>query len=281
MDKEEQVGVTTSTVDSGIGANTLKEKRTCTHHFGGASRKGAPFRGWAGPIDSWPEKKAPVVAFGKWVQKPRDLNGGGVVTFACLPLAVVMWGANSKEMRSKDKTTHFGFAGLAPDGNLRIELLPHGLDARGLFAQGGWQHPNIDTIIERLASANDSSSLTSGDCHTVLETTKMEISKGFGIKSRDFELTLSSWPMLVPVLNALNTLTTKKDALDAKSAVRRRRQASVGVRRAILKLEADGCEVNQMSIAALLLQKPNLTNHDIKEKVRKLKRILGANFADV
>ncbi len=255
--------------------------RPCIHHFDGASRKGAPFFGWAGPVESWPEKKAPVIGFGKWVQNPISPYGGGDVTFTCPPLAIVMWGANSKQMRTKDKTTHFGFAGLAPFGNLHIVPLPQGTDARALFTQGGWQHPDIDAIIEQLTSATNNNVLTLGDYREVIASTKLEICSGFGITSTDFESTLSSWPMLAPIFSGWNSLIAKVDGLRSKANIRRRRQAYVDVGRAVRKLEVDGIEVTQMNIAALLLNHSEVTNHKIKEKVRKLKQLLGTNFEKV
>lgn len=123
----------------------MVEGRMLTHYFTGPSRKGAVFHGWAGPIVEWPHKAAPKVEFGNWKQDPS--TGAGTVTFECQPFQLCLYGANSKKMAPRDKFTHFAFAGLGVNGELRLQKLPDGTDARDIFEAGGWTPPLITDLI--------------------------------------------------------------------------------------------------------------------------------------
>ena len=123
-----------------------------THCFVGPAKKGAAFHGWAGPIVEWTEKTAPKVAFGEWTPNPV---GGGCVAFECLPFQLCMFGANSKKMGARDKFTYFAFAGLGADGQLRLQKLPEGTDAREIFAAGGWTPPSAHDLANQIAALDN------------------------------------------------------------------------------------------------------------------------------
>lgn len=77
----------------------------CTHYFNGAETKRRAFRGWAGRVAGWPEKGPPKLVFGTWHLDHANLWNGGTVIFECQPFDLVMFGANSAAMNSRDKTS--------------------------------------------------------------------------------------------------------------------------------------------------------------------------------
>lgn len=121
-----------------------------TIKFSGSHKKGAPFRGWAGSIEDWPERRPPRLEFGKWTQDRSNAWGGGAVTLEAAPYQLLMWGANAPKMSPRDKTTQFAFAGLEDAGGLWAAPLPAGADARQIYASGGWQPPEQTEIAARI-----------------------------------------------------------------------------------------------------------------------------------
>jgi hypothetical protein len=92
--------------------------------FKGASAKRQPFKGWVGKITAWPEGEPPELRFGRWIpEKGNRYNGGCAEIDGIEPGEVFLYGAASKEMRVKDKTTLFGRAELDDDGQLRVARL--------------------------------------------------------------------------------------------------------------------------------------------------------------
>ncbi|MBC7489602.1 MAG: hypothetical protein H7240_06090 [Glaciimonas sp.] len=250
----------------------------CLHVFAGASRKGASFKGWGGPVIEWPSKKAPEVEFGTWKCDAGNPYNGGVVRFQCQPFTLLMYGANSKDMRSKDKTTHFGFAGLAPQGRLGIARLPEGCDAREIFINGGWTPPCLNELTSSMLSLMQMSNLTFSQLAEQITCTKKEICDGYGISQSLFGETLDSWPMLEAIQSALNVADTKLKLLRDQSKADRYQQTLEAVRLSIATLQANGKEITPSAIAVFLLNEPNETAHVVKEKIRGLKRILGNDY---
>lgn len=126
--------------------------RMLTIDFAGATKKHVPFRGWAGPITEWQEKEAPKVSFGKWMPKQGCAYGSGTVTFSAKPFSVIMWGSNGPGMRPNDKTTAFGFAGLADAGGLCGIKLAKDVNARELYAAGGFQPADPEIHTQKIQS---------------------------------------------------------------------------------------------------------------------------------
>lgn len=257
-----------------------KSLTTCMQKFQGSALKHMPFRGWAGTVIGWPSNQPPTLEFGKWIQNPSDLYGGGIVTFVCKPFSLVMWGANSKDMRSKDKTTNFGFAGLAPEGKLCISPLPKGVNARTIFEQGGWNPPSVEKLLEKLESAFRDKAESTAHAREILSQVSAEICAGFGIQTSNFEATLASWPMLEPLQRDIENLSVKIEVIQAENMHKRIQIANAEVSQAISILKARGDEVTQISIANFMLQGTAAGAHAIKEKARKLRKLLGENFQD-
>lgn len=105
------------------------------------------FRGWAGTIKEWPAGESPVIDFGGWSKDPRNEDGGGTVTFSAPAGALIMWGANAPGMDRRDKTTHFGIAGLGDERILRPVRLPEGQVAREIFEAGGWPIADVSAEV--------------------------------------------------------------------------------------------------------------------------------------
>jgi hypothetical protein len=247
----------------------------CVQSFRGARSKGAPFRGWAGSVIEWPSNDAPRIAFGTWIPEVESRYNGGVVRFQCRPLALVMFGANSKEMRVKDKTTHFGFAGLAPGGRLCVAQLPVGIDARQIFSAGGWSPPNVNELTAGLVSLTQNGETTSSELSNLIASTEKALLDGFGIYRGGLIETLDSWPILAPIHAALDAATLALRILRDKSKMERYRQAVAEVNVAIAALQAVGSDITLNAIAAVLVNETDPAAHVVKDKVRKLKRTLG------
>lgn len=252
----------------------------CTHYFNGAQKAGSPFRGWAGRVTEWPEKTAPMVDFGKWNPDKKNPYNGGTVVFDCQPFDLVMYGANLATMNSRDKTTRFGFAGLGLDGALRIADLPRDSDARKIFAAGGWLPPSPEEIAERLLSCMQDEAITSSRLNEEIEAARARTIEGFGMLSKQFDET-QLWPILFPILNALKASSELLAAKRSEAAAVRLKQAQVDVVGAVVALRVAGEEPTNAAVAAFLLSEPNLSAHRVKEKVRKLKKILGDDFFKV
>ncbi len=139
--------------------NMRGQEKALYVEFFGAGRKHGAFHGWCGEVIEWPVKSAPKIRFGEWRKDVNTDRGAGIATCTVRPYALIMFGANSSEMRSKDKTTHFGFAGLNEDGTLRVVVLPKNMDARALFGVGGWPTQNIDTFVAQASQLGAMTSL--------------------------------------------------------------------------------------------------------------------------
>jgi len=253
----------------------------CQHIFAGASSKGAPFKGWGGSVIEWPIKKPPKVEFGMWESDKGNRYNGGRVIFQCQPFALVMYGANSMDMRTKDKTTHFGFAGLAPHGRLRIARLPEGCDAHKIFTDGGWIPPSLDDLSVRLVSLMQMSNVTFSQLTEQISTTKNAICDGYGIHQFEFSETVDSWTILEPIHSVLNIAEAQLKLLRVQSKENRYQQTLAMVNGAIAALQVDGKEITMSSIAALLVNEANEEASIVKEKIRGLKRSLGDDFQKI
>jgi hypothetical protein len=254
----------------------------CVHYFSGASRKRAPFRGWAGAIDAWPRGKPPVVGFGKWTIEPGNEYGGGDVRFTCRPFALVMWGANSEQMRVKDKTTHFGFAGLARNGQLRVAGLPSGVNARAIFDQGGWQPPSMETLLKKFvaSSVEADSPATLNALRNLIDQVRNETCSGYGIPRTHFDNVLSTWPQLHELTEAMKKVEAQLVECREEAKKNRLQQAINDVKCAVENLVRDGVEVTQLTVAAQLVPSGK-SGHEIKEKARQLRKILGESGLNV
>ncbi len=146
----------------------MTERVTGKVFFSGAAKKGESFHGWAGPVVSWPEDAPPQVDFGKWQPDRASPRGAGVVDFSARPFALMMYGANSKTMRAKDKTTKFAFAGLTDEGDLRAVDLGE-LDARDMFLNGGYHPPGVDVLASQIANISFAPNHTEGILNVLVE----------------------------------------------------------------------------------------------------------------
>ncbi len=250
----------------------------CTHYFNGAGKKGHSFRGWAGRVAEWPEKTAPVVEFGTWNPEKANPYNGGTVIFNCQPFDLVMYGAKSATMDSRDKTTKFGFAGLGADGALRIINLPNDSDARKIFAAGGWQPPSPEEIAGCLLSSMQDEAITLSRLHEEINVVRTKTIDGFGIYHQQLEATLATWPILAPIHNVLAAAAELLTAKKIEAATARLQRTQVEVRGAVIALREAGGEPTNAAIAAFLLTEPNQSAHHVKEKMRSLKKILGDVF---
>jgi hypothetical protein len=247
----------------------------CLKQFSGASAKRAPFKGWAGPVVEWELKKPPTVDFGKWTSERASEYNGGTVECQCQPLALVMFGANSKDMRVKDKTTQFGIAGLAPNRQLHIAPLPRGIDARAIFAAGGWSAPNVDELAKELRIILAKVHLVPIELENELQSFERKICEGFFIIHRDLFDTLSSWPELSVLHADLQEATTNLQKMKAQYKESHRIKMLCAVNKAIEKLKTSEKDISLLAVASILVDEPDLNQHSVKEKARHIKRLLG------
>lgn len=237
----------------------------CKIEMSGASR-GSVFRGWAGRIGEWLERSAPQIEFGKWLpHDPRRRGSGGIVEFECEPFEIVMYGANSKGMHPRDKTTKFGFAGLGLNGQLCVIELPPESDAVRLFVAGGWQHPKPEDIAEEIeAVVIESTGLSVATDH-LLEI-KAKTIDGFGfardgnypqrhgisLTEEGFDNILVSWPLLAPIRSAWQK--KQQQYADAAKVRRAQREASwmAAIQTVIADLESEGLVVTSEAVVSRL-----------------------------
>jgi hypothetical protein len=250
----------------------------CTHYFTGSGKKGRPFRGWGGRVAEWTEKTAPKVEFGTWNPDKADPYNGGTVVFDCRPFDLVMFGANSKTMNSRDKTTQFGFAGLGPDGALRISDLPGDVDARKIFAAGGWLPPSSEEVAGCLLFGMQDRAITPSRLHEEINAVRKKTIEGFGIRSQQLDVTLPIWQILSPIHNVLAAASELLAAKRSEAAAARLQRAQVEVMAAVIALREAGEEPTNASVAGFLLGEPNHSAYHVKEKVRSLKKMLGDEF---
>lgn len=252
----------------------------CVHHFQGASRKRAPFRGWAGLVTAWPEKSAPTVAFGQWRPDVHSEYGGGSVRFVVPPFTLLMWGANSTEMRSKDKTTNFGFAGLSTEGRLRIAALPQGSDARDVFARGGWHPPDIKGIVKKMEFLIAGGTQTPSELSSGMDAVRAEVCLGFGIAPLELKAVLQSWTQLSCLECALSQAEQQLAQMRANAKAVRLAKTVFEVKSVIQELEALGQDLTQLSISTRLVPAGS-SPHQIKEKARNIKKALEGETLDL
>ncbi len=254
-----------------------------THRFNGPKRR--PFYGWAGVVSEWPDKAAPMVDFGKWKSDPA---GGGTVTFECQPFQLCMFGANSKEMQSRDKSTYFAFAGLGIDGALVLHCLPEGTDAREVFAAGQWIPPAIDDIVD---AVNRAGSLEPNGMEEDIPALMRRCADGFGMNlgyrpnEKSFQNILTSWPMLSP-LHAVFLAVREKQA----RAIAEKRAASADRRRVrfeevLAEMAATNDEITPIIVASRMLGIPltmeAVISRKVKDKAKELRRDFGDHFPEV
>jgi|GEM_PF-4948226 CHASE3 domain sensor protein len=199
-----------------------------------------------------------------------------------------MYGANSKEMSSRDKFTYFAFAGLGTDGALELQRLPEGTDARQLFAAGGWIPPDIVDLVDRINHAGSSELEGVPPVERLdneFNTLMMECANGFGMgignwqKEQLFFNILASWPMLAPLHTAFLALREKHAQMVAE-----RRAASLEKRKArldevLVEMRADKLEITSIN-AAVRIQGIALTAEEkIPHKVKDLAKRLRKDFS--
>lgn len=241
----------------------------CVVAFGGASAKYRPFRGWGGSVVEWEEKAAPHVDFGKWLPTKGCLRNSGEVVFKCQPFQLVLFGANSKEMDQRDKTTQFGFVGLDVEG-VRVALLPKGADAQQVFLDG-WKTPSFEEV---LAKVNAASRLDD------LADIQSFVAQGFGMAgSADFSAVARFWAEKVPSLQAIqDTLFAKKNELTARRAEVKKRisdERRPAVQQVIIEMHSAGVEVSIESVAERLAEAGGMKRHP-----SEIRRDLRKNFID-
>lgn len=247
----------------------------CIFKFNGAGRKGCAFIGWGGRVVDWPEKAAPKVEFGKWIPSTDNRWNGGKISFVCQPLDLVMVGANSKQMRSKDKTTQFGFAGYSMDGKtLRFIRLIDGMDARKIFSDGGLKPAKTpEQIADHLLVSVRQDNATTATLNEALGNAQEVTEVEYGVRPQEFAETIAAWPFFEPLNEAV---TAAKELLKVKQA-----DISAAVSAEVLKaidaLNEKNVEVTNLTIASYLTNEP-VEAYKCKEKVRKLKKLLGEEF---
>lgn len=252
----------------------------CIHIFDGAKVKGQPFHGWAGRVTEWLENSAPKVDFGKWTQDKSNRYGGGEVVFTCEPFDLVMFGANSKTMRSFDKSTQFGFAGLSVNSTIKIALLPSGIDARNIFAEGGWKTPDPQAVGDSLYKILDSKNLTLSELDEHVASIRLQVINGFGVNRFELDDVLTCWAILSPIQSALKLANDKKTELREQRAAMNLQHAKAKVVNTVAALRELGVEPTYLSITDYWL-KGHQSNFEAKENVRKLKKILGEHLTDL
>lgn len=234
-----------------------------------------PFHGWAGVITGWPEKASPKVDFGTW--NPI----GRTVTFDCQPFQLCMFGANSKDMHSRDKFTYFAFAGLGTDGTLVLQHLPKGTDAREVFTAGGWMPPSIDHLANQVNLVDS--------METEYWALIDECCNGFGMPlvrhdEQRFFSVLGSWPMLEPLHTAFLALRERKDHMvaDGRAASAQTRKARL--EEVLAEMRSANLVISSLTAASRMLgielPADATIPHKVKEAARKLKKEFGGYFAD-
>ncbi|MFZ6772879.1 hypothetical protein ACO0LB_09180 [Undibacterium sp. SXout7W] len=265
-----------------------------THCFAGPAKKGAAFHGWAGPITEWAEKSAPKVTFGEWKRSPTE---GGSVTFECRPFQLCMYGANSSKMAVRDKFTYFAFVGLGADGQLRLQRLPEGTDAREIFAAGGWTPPSTFELVGQVtALVNLDFSQQLDALISVVEL----CNDGYGLSKslrlaaagpseklaavETFVTCLTNWPQLSEVAQAISLFLQshihEREGRRANAAAVRK----AALEQAVSEMRAARFDVTPIRAAAWMMDLKEVTEpipHAVKEKARKLKKEFADFFGGV
>ena len=262
-------------------------------NFKGPGKKGRPFYGWAGPVVEWPEKSAPKIAFGEWTK--NSVTGGGSVTFECAPFQLCMFGANSAKMDPRDKFTYFAFAGLGADGNLRLQVLPDGADARTVFAEGGWVPPAETEISSRISDLPKLDFKQQIDkALEVAAACNVGFGMGFPLPRDSAEASekldafagfvscMAQWPQLAAITQAFQSFSKVHSQELEKRRAEGRAIRKTAVEKVITEMLESGFEVTPITVAARML---NVTDgeipYQVKEKARRLKREFGEQFFDL
>ena len=256
-----------------------------TKHFEVPKRR--PFHGWAGVIIDWPKESPPKINFGTWMREQCS------VTFECVPFQLCMFGANCKEMHSRDKFTQFAFAGLGTDGALVLQPLPEGKDARDVFEVGSWTPPDVNDMVNRVNSASISkleSMSPAIDLENEFYTLMLECANGFGmcLGTRPNELkflnVLSSWPVLAPLHKAFLALRAKHAQLVKENQTASLEARKFRLNEVLAEMRLDNLEITSVAAASRILcfelTADSPIPHKVKDAARRLRRDFGNYFPE-